>query len=410
MPEHCRLLATALLTAMLAAPVFAQQIDKVESDLASTIQALESAAKQQEKLEARNTKLRKELTTLQNDLVSITSKIQRQEKLLSELETNLQNLQNEERDKADKLLLRRREQAHLIQTILKLSTVPPEMVVAMPGNFENTLRTAKVLGLTTKTLTQEAEQISRELGEIHALQDQIKQNHYRISSQKTTLEKNESVMAAKLDARETIQNTLLSRYAQQEQQVQKLSKASETLKELMSQLEDRHLQAQQKAAKLAMVPSNKPSLAVNEFPPKQDNAETAQKFTQAKGRISLPAEGKIFTSYGDATKDGDASRGISLRTREGAKVTAPYAGEIVYTGTFLDYGNMVIIRHEGGYHSLLAGMDVVRAKFGQQVIKNEPIGEMGRNNEKTALYMEIRKDNRPIDPMPWLEAQQYATN
>lgn len=408
MADAPRILALIIAAGMLATPAHAQKLHEVESDLATTKEALESATAERKALQRRNTKLRKELGTLQQDLVDITEKVKRQEKLLSELEGNLLNLQDEEREKAARLLRSRREQGQMVQTILKLSKVPPEMVVAMPGDFENTMRTAKVLGLTTKALSHQATQISTELAEIHALQSQIKQNHRKITRQKTTLQRHESILASKLDTRSEIQSKLLSRYNEQKQQVASLSKQSNTLKELMSQLEQRHGQAEKKAEKLAMVPSFKPEPEPEPQGKATLSADSRADFAAAKGKISLPAEGKIFIFYGDATKNGDDSRGISLRTRSGAKVTSPYGGEVVYTGTFLDYGNMVIVRHEENYHSLLAGMDTVSAKLGQQVIKGEPIGEMGRNEDKTALYMEIRKDNRPIDPIPWLEAQQYA--
>lgn len=400
MPERFRFVVMVLVS-LWCCPAYAQERDKVESDLAITTKALQTAEEERKELEARNSKLHKELGSLQKDLVAITGKVQQQEKLLSELEANLQQLQQEEREKADKLLHRRKELASMVQTMLKLSRVPPEMVIAMPGDFENTMRTAKVLGLTTSTLSQQAAQISVELAEIQALQTQIKQNHRQISQQKTTLEKDESVLAAKLAERGTIQNQLLSRFEEQERQMKELSEASNTLKELMIQLEDHHEET--KIAGRIPVPISKPTAT------KQQKTASSDEFTETSGRISLPAEGKIFTFYGDQTSNEDESRGISIRTRKGAKVTSPHAGEVMYTGVFLEYGNMVILRHADGYHSLLAGMETISAKLGQHVIKDEPIGEMGRNDDQTALYMEIRKNNRPIDPMPWLETQHYAT-
>jgi murein hydrolase activator len=405
MPDMRRLLALLVTALCIQQPAVAQEIDKVESDLATTMQALKSADKERKALDQRRASLNRELEDLQNDLVSITGKIQRQEKLLSQLEANLLNLQDEEREKASNLLRRRREQEKMVQTMLRLSRVPPEMVIAMPGDFENTMRTSTVLGLTTTALAKQADILSHDLAEIHALQTQIKHNHRQLSRQKSALQKDEAVLAAKLDERGSIQSRLLSRYTEQEQQVQRLSDASNSLRDLMSQLETRRRDAEQKAQKLAVVPTFKPE---QKAPATQGAAPTARQFAAARGKISLPAEGKIFTFYGDKTDDGDTSRGISIRTRSAAKVTSPYAAEVVYTGTFLDYGNMVILRHADGYHSLLAGMQTVSAKLGQNVIQGEPVGEMGRNEEQTALYMEIRKENRPIDPMPWLQAQQYA--
>lgn len=402
MPRRLRVAIFLFITCWSYSP-HAQELGKVESDLAAATEALHIAAQERKALEIRNAKLRKELDSLQGDLVAITSKVQQQEKLLSKLEADLLDIQDEQREKSNMLQRRRHELAAMVQTMLKFSRVPPEMVVAMPGDFETTMRTAKVLGLTTSALSQQAMKISVELAEIQELQKRIKRNYKQISQQTAILQKSESLLEAKLKARGTIQSKLLSRYEEQERQVKKLSDTSNTLKELMAQLEKSRT-AREKTL-LTLVPIAKPTL---EAPTRQGKSALKEELTATKGKISLPAAGKIFIFYGDK-KDNDKSRGISIRTRKGAKVIAPYAGEIVYTGTFLDYGNMVIVRHADGYHSLLAGMDIISAKLGQNVIKNEPIGEMGRNDEQTALYMEIRKNNRPIDPMPWLESQQYAT-
>lgn len=404
MPErrgHLLLCLTILLT---ACPVAAQDVSTVKSELADTMQKLESAAKAQKELAEHEEKLRQELGGLQKELVTVASKIQRQEKILSELEANLVNLEDEEREASAYLERRQQELTVLTHSMLKLSAMPPEMVVAMPGDFEDTMRTAKVLGLTSNALSAEAKAINRQLVEVKALQKQIRSSHQQISRQKSVLERDLRIMERKIGARGRIQDQLLSRQEEQQAAVNRLSQESHTLRELMNQLEARRKAEAERAAKLAMVPTFKP-----EVPQAPHTASPANGFARAKGKIPLPAEGNIFIFYGDKTQDGGDSRGIRIRTRHGAQVTSPFSGEVVYTGTFLDYGNMVIIRHENDYHSLLAGMERITASLGQYVIKGEPVGEMGRAEEETALYMEIREHNRPIDPVPWLEKQRIAT-
>lgn len=406
MPDRRRVWLLGLSLLLWQGTALAQDVDDVKENLAEKMKALDSAAKEQEKLAEQEVELREELSDLQGDLVGIAAKIQSQEKTLSELEANLVNLQDEERAKTDSLIRRKRELSVLVQSMLKLSHIPPEMVVAMPGNFEDTLRTAKVLGLTSNALLDEAKAISEELVEIKALQVRIRDSHAQISTQKSRLETQQAKLSGKLDTRSTIQDRLLTRREAQEQAVARLSKESNTLRELMSQLEERRQQEAEKAAKLAVVPEFKPDAPK---PKATKPAKEPTRFASAKGKVALPAEGNIFLRYGEQNPDGDKSQGIHIRTRETAQVTSPYAGEVVYTGTFLDYGNMIIIRHENDYHSLLAGMETVTASLGQQLIEGEPVGEMGRTEDKTALYMEIRERNRPVDPIPWLESHRVAS-
>lgn len=407
-------IAGILLAFPVSAPAAAQDVSRVRSDLEKKMEALESASQAQKALAEREEALRQELSGLQGDLVSIAAKIQRQEKLLSELEANLVNLEDEERAASASLERRQHELAVLTQSMLKLSTVPPEMVIAMPGDFGETMRTAKVLGLTSNALSQEAKAINRQLVEVNALQKQIRLNHEQISRQKSALIRHQQQMESKIGARGRIQNKLLSRQEEQQQAVRRLSEESASLRELMTQLEARRREEAEKAAKLAMIPAFKPDAPDADATP-ATTAKPAAKpapstgFAKAKGSIPLPAEGNIFLAYGDNTDAGDESQGVHIRTRAGAQVTSPFAGEVVYTGTFLDYGNMIIIRHENDYHSLLAGMERVTATLGQQLLKGEPVGEMGRTETQTALYMEIRERNRPVDPIPWLENTRIAT-
>ena len=99
-----------------------------------------------------------------------------------------------------------------------------------------------------------------------------------------------------------------------------------------------------------------------------------------------------------------------LETRDSAQITSPCDGWIVYSGSFRTYGQLLIINAGGGYHVLIAGMEKRDVALGQFVLRGEPIGRMGvtqrtsRPATKTVrpfLYVEFRKDGRPIDPEPW---------
>lgn len=382
--------------------------DDVETSLSRTMEALKQASEENRELAEREQKLQAELQHLQEDLVSIAGKIQRQEKILSDLETGLANLNRQETAAKKDLRARKGELAAILGSMVKLSSVPPEMVIAMPGDFSDTLRTAKVLGLTSSALDQKAEKIRGQLQEIDILQERIHKSRKQISAHKQKLEQNQSRLAGKLDERGELHDKLHSRHREQSRKLAALSKESNNLRDLLAQLETQRNEAAETAAKLAVIPKPRPKETRTEPPRKPDLSKNHMPFASAKGKISLPAEGNIFSFYGDKIKNGDESKGITIRTRHSAQITAPHPGEIVYTGPFLDYGNLVIIRHEENYHTLLAGLEQITAKPGQQILEGEPLGEMGKTDASTELYMEIRKDNRPIDPAPWLQAEYYA--
>jgi murein hydrolase activator len=133
-------------------------------------------------------------------------------------------------------------------------------------------------------------------------------------------------------------------------------------------------------------------------------------FGDAKGSLRLPAQGEKARGFGDMDAAGTEVQGLSMWTREGARVTAPADGWIVYSGPFRSYGQLLIINAGGGYHILLAGMSRIDVSLGQFVLAGEPIavmgnptasGDPGGQSSRPVLYVEFRKDGRPIDPGPW---------
>ena len=134
-------------------------------------------------------------------------------------------------------------------------------------------------------------------------------------------------------------------------------------------------------------------------------------FQDARSRLPAPAQGRHVLAFGDKTQYGGQSKGIVIETRQGGQVTSPCDGWIVYAGEFRSYGQLLIINAGGGYHVLLAGLSQIDVQPGQFVLAAEPVGVMGGSASTPAqvkatsntpvLYVEFRKDGRPIDPDPW---------
>jgi len=127
----------------------------------------------------------------------------------------------------------------------------------------------------------------------------------------------------------------------------------------------------------------------------------------ASGAARLPVRGRIVRRFGQTNDMGQPSQGIVIRTRAGAQVVAPYAGKVVFAGPFRGYGRILIIEHGEGYHTLLAGFSRIDSTLDQRVLAGEPVGIMGAPATGTpSLYVELRKNGRPINPLPWLAARK----
>lgn len=138
-------------------------------------------------------------------------------------------------------------------------------------------------------------------------------------------------------------------------------------------------------------------------------------FVQSRGLLPMPAHGTRILDFGDRTQFGGNSKGIVLETRYGAQVTSPTDGWVVWSGKFRSYGQLLIINAGDGYHILLAGLSQIDVEPGQFLLASEPVGTMTTGTGSDAgsvqgalpvLYIEFRKQGRPIDPGPWWASGQ----
>lgn len=125
-------------------------------------------------------------------------------------------------------------------------------------------------------------------------------------------------------------------------------------------------------------------------------------FAQARGTLPWPVAGMQVLGFGQPTAYGMPSNGIVIQGRPGSPVVSPCDGLLVYAGEFRTYGPLVIISAGDGYHCLLAGRLRIDTKVGEQLSAGDPIGALSADGAAPRLHLELLKDQRPIDPAPWL--------
>jgi len=131
-------------------------------------------------------------------------------------------------------------------------------------------------------------------------------------------------------------------------------------------------------------------------------------FTRMKGRLSWPVQGKVAIRYGsqiDPIFNLPVFRsGIHIRSRAGATVKAVWKGKVVYAAEFKGYGNMVVISHGAGYHSLYGNLSRIFLNNDAIIKENDAVGAVGDSNAigSSGLYFEIRYRGKPLDPRQWL--------
>jgi len=113
--------------------------------------------------------------------------------------------------------------------------------------------------------------------------------------------------------------------------------------------------------------------------------------------ISLvwPAQGTLASTY-----NGTSSRGITLVNAAGTPVVAAAAGTVEYASNGLrGYGNLVILRHAGGFLTIYAHNRKLLVKQGGRVTQGQRIAEMGNSDAgRVGLYFELRQNGQPVNP------------
>ena len=115
-----------------------------------------------------------------------------------------------------------------------------------------------------------------------------------------------------------------------------------------------------------------------------------------------PVRGKItarFDSRHDTLNDG-----IDIAAPSGTPVRATMAGQVIYSDHLRGYGNLIIVRHRGGFASVYAHNRKNYVRRGQKVNRRQVIAEVGATGRVTTplLHFEIRRRNVARNPLSYL--------
>ena len=119
-----------------------------------------------------------------------------------------------------------------------------------------------------------------------------------------------------------------------------------------------------------------------------------------------PARGKIISGFG-SKPNGMKNEGINIAMPEGTNVQAAEGGVVAYAGNELKgYGNLVLVRHPGGYVTAYAHTSQILVKKGDTVKRGDVIAKSGSTGavQSPQLHFEVRKGATALDPSTFLNS------
>jgi septal ring factor EnvC (AmiA/AmiB activator) len=425
--SRCGLTAAAIVLSL--GPVMAENTLDLAPDPDQSRAEYEQVSKEITLSSERLAKLAADIAAVKKDHASITAALiqsaMTEQKLGQDIEdigARLEGLKGEEQKIRVSLAARRDVLAEVLGALQRMGLNPPPAILVKPEDALSSVRSAILLGAVVPELRQQTDKLLADLKEQTRVTASIEAERTRLTAAvgEQTAEKKRLSML--LEAKQKLEADTWTAMVAEKQRSQALAAKAGSLKELIASLEadksrkaaDAAKAGEQKAADADKTDADTTaSTELASLPVPEGNRLTASApFSALQGQVSLPVTGKIKRRFGADDGNGAVMLGDMVATQSGAIVTAPADGNVLYAGPFRSYGQLLILNAGDGYHVVLAGMSRISVASGQSVLAGEPVGAMGEarvastsasknGNATPELYVEFRKDGKPVDPTPW---------
>ena len=337
-----------------------------------------------------------QLTTEQDQLraqlIRAAGVAQERERELNLVEQRLAMFETREAEGMRSLIGQREKLASLLAVLQRMGSEPPPALVVRPNDATAAARSAMLLTAVVPAVQAQARTLSNDLANLREMRRKAAEERLKVAGAAEALDKDRNVLSELLTQRRYLAAQTRDQLKVTQTRIGSLATQAADLRALIASLSE----DSKRPAPSAVMPGQ----------PASTGRLSNTPLEQRRGLLTLPANGELVSRFGSADGIGGHLAGIHLQTRPGAQVTSPCDGKIAYAGPFRGYGKMLIIAASGGYHVLLAGLTKVDGAVGQVVLAGEPVGRMGTGNEQTGerLYIEFRRNNLPVDPVPWFAA------
>jgi septal ring factor EnvC (AmiA/AmiB activator) len=359
--------------------------------------------------------LGEELGGLRRQSITIAEAMQQHEAALSLIESRLEALAAAQQRTAADLTRHEKDRSALLMALVQLARNPPEALAFSSSDPVDVERSALLIGRALPPLDRAARRLRDDLLQLAALRQAIAQAEDRHRQEQKSLDVQQFRLADVISRKAALRHRNGGDAADPGPRLALLASEATSLRDLINRLDAAERNAP--PAPPAATSSEIASLVVPEKPTAPETVSPTQRiaapaltmrdlpsFDAARGQVLVPASGALVERFGKSDDVGMVSKGVSYETRSGAQVVAPFDGRVLFAGPFRAYGQILIIEHSDGYHSLLAGLAQLDVAVGQWLVAGEPVGTMPMDEDKPRLYLELRHDGQPINPSPWLAA------
>ncbi len=347
-----------------------------------------------------------------------------------------------------KLSLRERRGvlAEVLAALQRMGRKPPPALLVRPDDALGSVRSAILLGAVVPEIRAQTEALKTDLERLVAVRAQLSDEKTRFADALAKSREEEERLSRLMDEKQKLEAEGRGRIGEETRRAAELGAQATSLQELVASLEQETQRAKEveererlaaelarRAAEEARRQAEDKAKASGQPPPSEDASPTAPArkaydiaelrrkmtrlaptaaFSTMKSRLVKPVAGRETGRFGQDDGTGRLALGDTFAARVGDVVTAPADATVLYSAPFRSYGQLLILDAGDGYHIVLAGMGRIDVAVGQSVLAGEPLATMGAmrvasaaktdmSSAEPSLYVEFRKDGKPVDPNPW---------
>jgi murein hydrolase activator len=412
-------LALAMAVSFMPAKLSAQNVDEIESRRAQTSRDYEEISREVTLSQERAAEIEAEIETIRQDNAAISAALiqaaKTERKLgedIADIGSRLETLRAEELLLRQSLAARREVLAEVLGALQRMGLNPPPAILVTPEDALSSVRSSILLAAVVPELRSETEILMADLAQLSRIAASIEAERERLALTMGEQAEEQQKLSLLLEEKRRLQARSEEELLAEQARAEQLAADASGLRELIDALEA-DLEIAREAAEKARLAAAEAAAAEAARPP----AEIAPlpggvPFTAMAGQLSLPVSGRLSARFGQDDGAGGARMGDMVATHSGAIVTAPTDGAVLYAGPFRSYGQLLILDAGDGYHVVLAGMGRISVAPGQTLLAGEPVGVMGESRVASVaaigggsagpeLYVEFRKEGKPVDPAPW---------
>ncbi len=377
----------AILLCLLAAPWPALPAESLASRYRDQLKALEETRLNEQKTRATRDRAEADARRLREQLIANAERIQTLETALAETEAALPDL-NRRLNKIESDFARDRAKvARLLAVLQRLDADVPPALVVRPEDSLAATRGAMQLGTVLPALYTEAATLSKQL---KLLEEARNAQAAKVAEQRTQAESLQT-------ARKELDRLLGLRSQERETASQKLSELQGTAAQFAKSTSDLKGLMERIAALRNSGGSGQNRVV--------SAADTRQR-SQSLGILRVPVPGRSVA--GDPSGPGSGTpqkrAGLWFEGTTGSQAVAPADSQVVFAGAYQNFGLVLILEMNGGYHLTLAGLGRIDVRIGDRVLAGEPVGTLAAATP-ARLYLELRRNGQTMDPAPWLGAE-----